>query len=346
MSFHNLGQALLVRSSFDDGSSTSYYAETRLYVMYADREPVAVSFGDDSAAKGDIHACEWNPTGFEFASLHGPSRNAQLTLWSAKDCSAVRSVGAGPWNIIRFSPNGKLMLLAGFGALSGKMEIWEKQKLIRLWRGQDDDSPRTLQWTPCGRYFLSATLFPYLRVGNQLKISRWDGKVLYKEQAKESAIHRDIKSEKENSAVAMIPVPSEGHFTQVSCNHYPRNNYFDDLRVPQDMLVQAQKAMQEELTKPAALPPGVSKFSSAASRSKYVIRDEQPSDATQRIVNQPVAQPTAQPRDFAKERKANGGNVDLGIGAKPVSQLQQPKQQQPQQKKNNNNNDDFGSWRR
>ena len=53
--------------------------------------------------------------------------------------------------------------------------------MLRLCSSQDTDSPKTLEWTPCGRYFITATLFPWLRVGNKFKIRHYGGGVVYEE---------------------------------------------------------------------------------------------------------------------------------------------------------------------
>lgn len=58
-----------------------------------------------------------------------------------------------------------LIILAGFGNLSGKVEIWDvqKRKLVSSIRAPDTTQ---LEWCPNGELFVTATTAPRLRVGN------------------------------------------------------------------------------------------------------------------------------------------------------------------------------------
>jgi len=335
MQWHMASQALLLKTSFDDGSGQSYYGETRLYVVYVDKEAVAVSFGNDS--KGEIHDAAWCPTNFEFTTLHGPARDATCTIWHARDCSAVRSICSGPFNVIRYNPSGRLLLLAGLGSLSGKMEIWDKKNLVRLYRGQDEDSPRNINWSPCGRYLISATIFPYLRVGNQFKIQRFDGTVLYQEKAKQSATKLSIAPE--SSVITLSQQgPDNGHFLQVSPNFFPRTGIFLDVKIPQELLQSAQVKMKIE----PAQAPAPSKYIPPHLRTQSnTVSSPTPSTSPQ-ISNQD---------DNHNNNSKNDQNT-LGFGAVPATQASQQlhKQQQQhandQRKANAASHDVYGSWRR
>ncbi len=103
-------------------------------------------------------------------------------MWAAKGCKPIKELGSGPWNTIRFSPSGRFIAVAGFGNLAGQIEIWDKNKLVRLGAFQDRDSPKCLEFSPCGRYILSGTMFPWLRVDNQFKIQTYSGEPVYSEK--------------------------------------------------------------------------------------------------------------------------------------------------------------------
>jgi len=177
LSWNSLGSAVLIRTLTHDSGGTSYYGNTRLYLLLADG-----SAEYNISLSGTILDVAWAPRTYEFITLSGEARCAKATVWSAKTCQPVKELGIGAWNTIRFSPSGRFVTLAGFGALAGEFEVWDKNKLIRLCSSQDHDSPKTIEWTPCGRYFVTATLFPWLRVGNLLKIRHYTGAVVYTER--------------------------------------------------------------------------------------------------------------------------------------------------------------------
>ena len=78
----------------------------------------------------------------------------------------LHDFGSSPTNYISFNPQGRLILLAGFGNLAGKVDLFDGHSLTRMCT---IDVPNTswCEWSPDGRFLLTATLSPRLRVDNQ-----------------------------------------------------------------------------------------------------------------------------------------------------------------------------------
>ena len=78
----------------------------------------------------------------------------------------LHDFGSSLTNYISFNPQGRLILLAGFGNLAGKVDLFDGHSLTRMCT---IDAPNTswCEWSPDGRFLLTAMLSPRLRVDNQ-----------------------------------------------------------------------------------------------------------------------------------------------------------------------------------
>merc|ERR1719411_1885164 len=81
-------------------------------------------------------------------------------------------------NTIRFAPQGRFLCLGGFGNLNGHMTFWDCEQRVALGSGRDA-SARTFEWSPNGRMFITARVFPGRRVDNGFKIWRYNGELLF-----------------------------------------------------------------------------------------------------------------------------------------------------------------------
>lgn len=90
----------------------------------------------------------------------------------------LHDFGASPHNFISFNPQGRLMALAGFGNLAGKIEIIDRRTFAKVCT---IDAPNTshCEWSPDGRSLLTATLSPRLRVDNGIKIWHCSGPLVH-----------------------------------------------------------------------------------------------------------------------------------------------------------------------
>lgn len=96
----------------------------------------------------------------------------------------LHDFGSAPYNTISFNPQGRLLLLAGFGNLAGKVDVFDRRSLRKVCT---IDAPNTshCEWSPDGRFLLTATLSPRLRVDNGVKIWHCSGPLLHNQAAEE-----------------------------------------------------------------------------------------------------------------------------------------------------------------
>jgi translation initiation factor 2A len=90
----------------------------------------------------------------------------------------LHDFGASPCNYISFNPQGRIIALAGFGNLAGRIEIFDRRALTKV---STIDAPNTsyCEWSPDGRFLLTATLSPRLRVDNGIKIWHCSGPLMH-----------------------------------------------------------------------------------------------------------------------------------------------------------------------
>jgi translation initiation factor 2A len=121
---------------------------------------------------------QWSPNGKDFVVVHGfmPSK---ATLLDSR-CKPLFDFGSGPRNMVKWSPHGRFICLAGFGNLPGDVEIWERSKLKLLGKTRAPVTV-TCEWSPSGRYLLCATTSPRLQVDNGIKILKYDGQLVYQQ---------------------------------------------------------------------------------------------------------------------------------------------------------------------
>lgn len=169
-----LGTALLALASTDhDTSNKSYYGETNLYLL-----GIAGSYERiDLKREGPIHDITWSPLAREFAVSYGymPS---ETTFFDSRG-NSIHSLPTAPRNTILYSPHGRFVLVAGFGNLQGKVDVYDRQDRFSKVCTFEADNTSVCEWSPCGRFILTATTSPRLRVDNGLKVWHASGKLIY-----------------------------------------------------------------------------------------------------------------------------------------------------------------------
>lgn len=68
-------------------------------------------------------------------------------------------------------------MIAGFGTLNGTVDIWDRESLKKITTLEAPNSTEC-SWSPDGRYILTATLSPRLRVDNCYKIWHYTGVII------------------------------------------------------------------------------------------------------------------------------------------------------------------------
>ncbi|MCO5599764.1 hypothetical protein L7F22_053871 [Adiantum nelumboides] len=180
------GTALLFATSTDhDKTGKSYYGETNLYMM-STRGDFDCRIALDK--EGPVHDFEWNPNGREFIAVYG-YMPAKSTLFSYR-VNVIAELGTSSRNFVAFNPQGRLFCLAGFGNLSGTVDVWDREKLGRNGIAYENNSAAklfsfdasnssTFQWSPDGQFILTATLSPRLRVDNGVRIWHCTGQLVH-----------------------------------------------------------------------------------------------------------------------------------------------------------------------
>ncbi|GLB35631.1 putative functions in the early steps of protein synthesis of a small number of specific mRNAs [Lyophyllum shimeji] len=172
-------QVLLLTQTEVDNSNKSYYGETGMYLLSA-----AGNFDCRITLdkEGPIHDFAWSPNSKEFGVVYGymPAK----TMIFDQRVRTLHDFGAAPVNTISFNPQGRLILLAGFGNLAGKIDVIDRRTLRKVCT---IDAPNTshCEWSPDGRFILTATLSPRLRVDNGVKIWHCSGPLLHIQTADE-----------------------------------------------------------------------------------------------------------------------------------------------------------------
>ncbi|KAM9967726.1 hypothetical protein ACTFIW_001811 [Dictyostelium discoideum] len=171
------GNAILVHTFTDtDKSGKSYYGETGLWFLSQDGSSFNLNI------KGPIHDVQWSPTLDQFMVCYG-NMPSQTTLFNLKGEPLV-DFGLNPRNTIRFSPNGQLLCLGGFGNLQGDMDFWDLTRYKRICGTQSHCAIYT-EWSADSVHFMTAVLSPRIRVDNGVKIIKYDNTIVYQENIPE-----------------------------------------------------------------------------------------------------------------------------------------------------------------
>jgi len=175
--WNSLGTALLIRSHTDmDKTGKSYYGETGLYFLQADGK-----FESNIILKkeGPIYDCVWAPNGKEFVVIYGFSP-ARTTLFGLQ-CDPIIDFGEAARNTAKWSPNGRVLCVAGFGNMSGQMDFWDRKKVKKLGSAQAHTTSH-YEWSSDGQYLLTGVLFPRMRIDNEFRVWNYDGTLIYRQQ--------------------------------------------------------------------------------------------------------------------------------------------------------------------
>ncbi|EIN07884.1 translation initiation factor eIF-2A [Punctularia strigosozonata HHB-11173 SS5] len=172
--WNTLGTQVLILTQTDvDAANKSYYGETGLYLLSA-----AGNFDCRVTLdkEGPIHDFAWSPNSKEFGVVYG-FMPAKAMIFDQR-VRTLHDFGAAPQNFISFNPQGRLVALAGFGNLAGKINVYDRRTLAKV---TTIDAPNTshCEWSPDGRFLLTATLSPRLRVDNGIKIWHCTGPLVH-----------------------------------------------------------------------------------------------------------------------------------------------------------------------
>jgi translation initiation factor 2A len=87
-------------------------------------------------------------------------------------------------NYISFNQQSRLLLLGGFGNLAGKIDIYDRRSLTKI-STIDASNTSHCEWSTDGKFILTATLSPRLRVDNGIKIWYLLGQLVHVQECEE-----------------------------------------------------------------------------------------------------------------------------------------------------------------
>ncbi|KAL1851928.1 hypothetical protein Plec18170_006231 [Paecilomyces lecythidis] len=181
LKWNNSGTTLIVLAQTEvDKTGKSYYGETTLYLLSATG---AFDSRVDLDKEGPIHDVAWSPNSKEFGVVYG-YMPAKTTIFNFRG-KAVQSFPLAPRNTIQFSPHARFVLVAGFGNLAGQTDIYDVEKDYRKVATIEASNASVCEWSPDGKYILTATTSPRLRVDNGVRIWHVGGGLMYNEDMNE-----------------------------------------------------------------------------------------------------------------------------------------------------------------
>ncbi|KAI0296802.1 eukaryotic translation initiation factor eIF2A-domain-containing protein [Russula brevipes] len=178
--WNNLGTQVLVLTQTDvDNTNKSYYGQSGLYLLSAAGNfDCRISLDKE----GPIHDFAWSPNSKEFGVVYG-FMPARVMLFDQR-VRTLHDFGTSFSNYISFNPQSRLLLLGGFGNLAGKIDIYDRRSLTKL-STIDASNTSHCEWSADGKFILTATLSPRLRVDNGIKIWYLLGQLMHIQDCEE-----------------------------------------------------------------------------------------------------------------------------------------------------------------
>tara|TARA_R110002050_G_scaffold60440_2_gene134051 strand:+ start:851 stop:2254 length:1404 start_codon:yes stop_codon:yes gene_type:complete len=178
----NSGKHSLVSvSSHVDRTGRNYYGQSGLYFL---SEKLDCMVDLSTKKEGPVHASAWHPAGEQFVSVYGfmPPKSTLLNL----KCDPIADFGVAHRNMAQFSPDGRILWLAGLGGgLKGEMDFWNPKSLTKFGSAEASSSATHCEWSPDSLHVMTAILSPRMRVDNRFIIWSYNGEQKYKEEFKE-----------------------------------------------------------------------------------------------------------------------------------------------------------------
>ena len=133
--------------------------------------------------EGPIHDANWSPNSKEFGVVYG-FMPAKTKIFNTK-AEITHNFDLGPRNTILYSPQGRFVLVAGFGNLNGQCDIYDLEHDYAKICTFEASNSTLCEWSPDGKYILTATTSPRLRVENGFRIWHVGGGLVYHEEMDE-----------------------------------------------------------------------------------------------------------------------------------------------------------------
>ncbi|CCM04562.1 uncharacterized protein FIBRA_06743 [Fibroporia radiculosa] len=173
--WNTLGTQVLVLTQTEvDQANKSYYGETGGFCILSAAGNFDCRITLDK--EGPVHDFTWSPNSKEFSVIYG-FMPAKAMLFDQR-ARTLHDFGTAFCNFTSFNPQGRLLAMAGFGNLAGKVDIYDRRTLAKV-TSIDASNTSHCEWSPDGRFLLTATLSPRLRVDNGIKIWHCTGPLVH-----------------------------------------------------------------------------------------------------------------------------------------------------------------------
>ncbi|EDO07344.1 Eukaryotic translation initiation factor eIF2A family protein [Babesia bovis T2Bo] len=152
---------------------SSYYGGNGLFLLQphkANHETIM------EPTEGQAHEVSWSRTANDILIIKG-TRPAELDMYDGNSGNKILTFGRHHRNTIRRDAFDRLVLIGGFGNLSGDIDIWDLKKRCKIAQTKSDCAV-FCDFAPDGRYFVTATTCPRMRVNNCFKVFSYSGKLV------------------------------------------------------------------------------------------------------------------------------------------------------------------------
>ncbi|EGR33544.1 hypothetical protein IMG5_049810 [Ichthyophthirius multifiliis] len=158
----------ILTQAIHDQTGNSYYGQTiMLYYAFNSKKLLIIP-----TIEGPAHDFAWNPNSEDFMIISG-YMPAKPVLYTSK-CEPIFQFGNTHRNTIRYSPNGRFVLIGGFGNISGDVDIWDLKNLQKI-ANFKAATASIIEWGKDSRTILTAVVTPRLRVDNNFKVFGFNG---------------------------------------------------------------------------------------------------------------------------------------------------------------------------
>ncbi|KAF8975611.1 hypothetical protein BGZ46_008982 [Entomortierella lignicola] len=330
MIWNQLGTNVLVWATTDhDKTGKSYYGETNLYYL-----AVAGNFDCRVPIDGLIHDVAWAPASKDFVVIHGQMPNPKTTLFDHR-ANAVHEFGRDARNTIKWNPQGRILVLAGFGNLAGTMDFWDRSTLKKISSVSARDTT-ACEWSPDGRHILTATLSPRLRVDNGYKIWHYTGTLVHTAEINElyqvgwrpsapeiypirTALSPAPKPAANSSAAAAAPAPARvGAYRPPQARGTPAPTLFADANASTSINSSSAAAASDASLSKAALK---NKKKREAKKNKEAGDEETSNSAAGSGSNSPARSNTPRPNSNITKKPQNGALLPPTSASSSSSQM-------------------------
>jgi translation initiation factor 3 subunit B len=174
-----------------------------------------------------IHAFAWEPRGSKFAIAHGETAGGRVNVsfynLTKKKVELMKTLESRSCNGLFWSPAGIYCILAGFGANNGGVLEFVDTTNVQSVVTTDHYQVTDVEWSPCGRYAMTASVQP-IDPGPNFKATIENGYKLWTMQGRALVQNKPIE---QLYQVLWRPRPPSTLSKEAKDEKYLRDKYWD-----------------------------------------------------------------------------------------------------------------------